>query len=171
MYFAISLLLSIGKGCGPTFQQIWILATQRCFVPSLVEIGTVVLEKKIFTVRQCSFRYFIIISLWKREWSPIWANLILPRRTAQGCFVRSLVEIDSVVFEKKMKMWKVYRQTYRRTDDRQQTIRKDHLSFQVRWAKTELLLLYMVKSCHKKKGSTSTEWFSRVSVDKCYLYI
>ena len=97
--------------------------------------------------------------------------LIIPRRTTQGCFVQSLVEIDSVVFEKKMKMRKVYRQTYRRTDDTQQTIRKDHLSFQVRWAKTELLLLYMVKSCHKKKGSTSTECFSRVNVDECYLYM
>ena len=26
----------------------------------------------------------------------------------QGCFVPSLVEIDPVVMEKKMKMWKVY---------------------------------------------------------------
>ena len=32
----------------------------------------------------------------------------------QGCFVSSMVEIGPVVLEKKMKMWKVYRQT----DDR-----------------------------------------------------
>ena len=49
----------------------------------------------------------------------------------QWCFVPSLVEIGSVVLEKKMKMWKVYRQT----DAGWQVIRKAHLSFQLRWAK------------------------------------
>ena len=34
----------------------------------------------------------------------------------QECFVPSLVEIDAVVLEKKMKMWKVYRQTDKQTD-------------------------------------------------------
>ena len=34
-----------------------------------------------------------------------------------------------------MKMWKVYRQTDRQTDDGRQVIRKAHLSFQLRWAK------------------------------------
>ena len=61
----------------------------------------------------------------------------------QGCFVPSLVEIGPVVLEKKMKMWKVYRQTDRQTDGRtdgqtdagRQVIRKAHLSFQLRWAK------------------------------------
>ena len=33
---------------GSSFEQTWILVTQGCFVPSLVEIGPVVLEKKIF---------------------------------------------------------------------------------------------------------------------------
>ena len=51
----------------------------------------------------------------------------------------SLVEIGPVVKEKKMKMWKVYRQTDGRTDgqtdDERQVIRKAHLSFQLRWAK------------------------------------
>ena len=60
----------------------------------------------------------------------------------QGCFVPSLVEIGPVVpvvLEKKMKMWKVYRQTDGRTDRQidagRQVIRKAHLSFQLRWAK------------------------------------
>ena len=46
--FAIS-FSPLGKGCGPSFeQQTWILFTQRCFLPSFVEIGIVVLERKLF---------------------------------------------------------------------------------------------------------------------------
>ena len=48
----------------------------------------------------------------------------------QGRFVPSVVEIDSVVLENNMKMWKDWRQT-----DRIQVIRKVHLSFQLRWVK------------------------------------
>ena len=33
---------------GPSFEQTGIPITQGCFVPSLVEIGLLVLEKKIF---------------------------------------------------------------------------------------------------------------------------
>ena len=40
---------------GPSFEQTWILYTKGCFVPSLVEIGPVVLEKKIFKFCQCIF--------------------------------------------------------------------------------------------------------------------
>ena len=46
--FAISYLSPLGKGRGPSFEQTWIPFTQEPFVPSLVEIGSVVLEKKIF---------------------------------------------------------------------------------------------------------------------------
>ena len=38
----------LGNGQGPSFQQTWVLITQGCFVPSLVEIGPVVLVKKSF---------------------------------------------------------------------------------------------------------------------------
>ena len=71
---------------------------------------------------QCIFKYFehiFTISLlsplgegrgssFEQTWTP----------SNQGCFVPSLVEIGSVVLEKKMKMWKVYGQTDRQTDDR-----------------------------------------------------
>ena len=40
------------KGCGPSFVQTWSPCTQGCFVSSLVGIGSVVLEKKIFKFRQ-----------------------------------------------------------------------------------------------------------------------
>ena len=46
--FAILLLSPLWKGRGPSCEQSWIPFTQGCFVPSLVEIGSVVLEKKIF---------------------------------------------------------------------------------------------------------------------------
>ena len=63
MYFDISLLSPLEIGRGPLFEQTWIPFTQGCFGPILVEIGPVILEKK-------------------------------------------------------MKMWKVYRQTNSRTDER-----------------------------------------------------
>ena len=40
---------------GSSFEQTGIPFTQGCFVPSLVEIGPVVLEKKIFPFRPCIF--------------------------------------------------------------------------------------------------------------------
>ena len=44
--FTLLLLSPRGKRRGPSFEKIWIPFTQGCFVPSLVEIGPVVLEKK-----------------------------------------------------------------------------------------------------------------------------
>ena len=43
----ISLLSPLGEGRGPLFEQTWIPSTQGCFVRCLVEIGRVVLEKKL----------------------------------------------------------------------------------------------------------------------------
>ena len=43
---------------GSSFEQTWIPYTQGCFVPRLVEIGPVVLEKKIFKFRKCAFSLF-----------------------------------------------------------------------------------------------------------------
>ena len=48
--FAFSLLYPFGKGQGPSFEQTSILFTQGGFVPSLIEIGPMVLEKKMWTV-------------------------------------------------------------------------------------------------------------------------
>ena len=44
--FVILLLLLLGKGQGPSFEQTWLCTTQLYFVRRLVENGTVVLEKK-----------------------------------------------------------------------------------------------------------------------------
>ena len=45
--FAFSILFPLGERPGPPFFQTWIRSTQECFVPSLVKIGPVVLEKKL----------------------------------------------------------------------------------------------------------------------------
>ena len=47
----------------------------RILVPRLVEIGSVVLEKRIFLISSLYFRYFVIISPWKRAGPVIWTNL------------------------------------------------------------------------------------------------
>ena len=48
MYFRYFIIISPRKRVGPTFEQTWIPFTQGCFVPSLVEIDSVVLEKNFF---------------------------------------------------------------------------------------------------------------------------
>ena len=63
-------LLTLWEFTFSSFEQNWILFIQKCFVLRLVEIGSVVLEKKIF-----KFHYFVIISTWKRAGPFIWTNL------------------------------------------------------------------------------------------------
>ena len=55
MYFCYFVIISPWKGLGPSFEQTWIPFTKWCFVLSLVEIGQVVLKKKIFRFHQCIF--------------------------------------------------------------------------------------------------------------------
>ena len=45
--FIISQLSPLWEGRGPSFEQTWMPFTQGYFVPSLVEVGPVVLEKKM----------------------------------------------------------------------------------------------------------------------------
>ena len=49
------LLSLLAKRLGPSFEYTWIPTIQGCFVPCLVEIGPVVLEKKIFKYFQYNF--------------------------------------------------------------------------------------------------------------------
>ena len=56
-----------GKRRSPSFEQTWIPYTKGCFVLSLVEIGPVVLEKKILKIRQCIFRFSYLSPLRKRR--------------------------------------------------------------------------------------------------------
>ena len=56
MYFRYFVFTPLGKGRGPSFEQTWIPFPQGCFVPSLVEIRPVVLEKKMKDNGQILFR-------------------------------------------------------------------------------------------------------------------
>ena len=56
------------------------------------------------------FRYFLIVSPWKRVWSFIWTNLN-PYHPRMLCDKLKLVKIGPVVLEKKSKIGKNYRQT------------------------------------------------------------
>ena len=79
------------KGCGPSFDKTSIHFTEECFVPSLVEIGPVVLEKKIFEFRPC-----INTLPLKKE---VALHLNKPESPHPRMFVPSLVEICLVVLE------------------------------------------------------------------------
>ena len=115
MYFRYFVIISPWKrGGGHSFEQTWIAFTQGCFVPSLVEIGPVVLEKKILKFRLCIFT-ILKLSRFGKGRGPSFEQTWIP--FTQGCFVPRLVEIGPVVIEKKMKMWKVYGRTDRQTTD------------------------------------------------------
>ena len=72
--FIISQLSPLWEGHGPSIKQTWIPFTKEYFVPSLVEIGPVVQEKKIF--KSCQFIFIIShLSIFGRAWPFIWTNL------------------------------------------------------------------------------------------------
>ena len=108
-------------------------------MPRLVEIGSVVLEKKIFKTSMY-FRFFIIISPWKRAWDFIWTNLNLnPLHLWMICakFDRNW-PCSSGEEDENVKSL----QTDRRTDRRRtKSDQKAHLSFQLRWAKKNIIQL------------------------------
>ena len=82
---------------------------------SLVEIGSVILEKKISKILSMYFYYFLHYLPLKKEQGPSLEQTLIP--FTQECFVSCLVEIDRVVLEKKMKIRKVYGHTDRQTTD------------------------------------------------------
>ena len=105
-------ITTVCNGC--CLPQTWIPFTQGWFVRSLVEIDPVVLGKEIFLILSLYFRYFLIISLGKGR-GPSFEQTWIP--FTQGCFVPSLVEIGSMVLEKKMKIWNVYDNANNDDDD------------------------------------------------------
>ena len=95
MYFIYFIIILLGEGRGPSLEQTWIPITQGCFVPSLVEIGQDVLEKKMkmwkvyrrtdrltewflctsLNFIQGGYKYNKIFFLWNILWSFILTNL------------------------------------------------------------------------------------------------
>ena len=129
--FTILLLSPHCEWCGPSFATNWIPSTQGCFVPSLVKTGPVVLQK-IFKCCQCIFTISLLSPHGEGHGLSFEQTWFSP---TQGCFVPSLVKIGLVVLQKS-KTWKVYRLTDGQTD-KQQAIRKAHLSFRIGWAKNK----------------------------------
>ena len=61
----------------------------RCFMLRLIEIGLVVLEKKIFKVRRSMyFCYYIIIPPWKKVWSFICTVQIVESSSCKDVFCK-----------------------------------------------------------------------------------
>ena len=144
------LLNPLWKGQGPSLEQTYICNSKRCFVLSLVEIGPVVLVKKIFKFCQYIFTLLKLSPLWKWRGPSIDHILIL---LTQGCFARSLIEIGPVVLEKRRQCEKFTTTTMpptttTTTDNGQIVIRKAHLNHRLRWAKNKsksLLLLDILR--------------------------
>ena len=57
MFFLFSTLSPVRKGHGPSFEQTWMPFTQGYFLPSLVEICSMVLEK---TFKFCQYNFAIL---------------------------------------------------------------------------------------------------------------
>ena len=126
--FAISLFAPLREGCGPSIELTWNPFTQSCFVQVWLKF-----DKRIFKFRQCIFAISLL--------SPLMKGATLRIFFAQECFVRSVVEIDPVVLEKKMKIWKLTdRWTYIQTDRRKLTgDRKSSLELSAKLSKNPKL--------------------------------
>ena len=85
------------------FVNHWISFTQGFFMPSLVEIGPVVFEKKNFKFRQFISAISLSSPLGK-GCAPLFQQTRIPYFSR---ILPSLVEIVLVVLEKKMKMWRI----------------------------------------------------------------
>ena len=72
-----------------------------CIVPSLVEIGPMVLEK-FFLISSMYFSYFVIISHWKRVWSFIIIQKMKPPST-KNTFCSVWLKSAPWFWKKKMK--------------------------------------------------------------------
>jgi hypothetical protein len=90
------------EGSGPSFQDTWISFIQGWFVPSLIELGWLVQEKKIFQSFISFWRRMLTFGLYRLQINP----------SIQRWFVPSLIKIDPVVLEMKSKTYvKLHRRT------------------------------------------------------------
>ena len=110
LFYILILLLHVsplGEGSAPSFEQTWVPSTNGWLVPSFVLVGTEVLEKSILKCFKTNFTVSLLSSLAEGHGS-LFEQILIP--STKGCFMPSLVSIGQVGLEKKMKMWKIYRQ-------------------------------------------------------------
>jgi hypothetical protein len=128
--FVFLWLSPLWRGPGSIFEQFRIPFTQGWFILSLIEIGLLVLEKKIFLKNFSVFLHFCYYLPLGKDIPLHLINLKSPLPKDDLCQVWSKLA---------QRLWRRSRkckslQTDGRTD-RQQATRKAHLSFQLRWAK------------------------------------
>ena len=125
---AISKWSTLGEGQGPFIwtNLIPLATTHWYFLSSLVEIGLVVLEKKIFKFRQSIFAISSLSRSLLGKGGPF-----IPFN--QGYFVPSLVESGPVILEKKIKCEK-FKSTPRTTTTTTTTITTDNGQILIRKA-------------------------------------
>ena len=112
MYFRFLVNNIIGKGQGPSFEQTWIPFTQGWFVPGLVKIDPVNLEKNAFKFRQCIFA-ILLLSPFGRGWFFYLNKLEYPSPKGVSCLVWS--KLAQWFWRRR---WKCEKLTDRRTDKR-----------------------------------------------------
>ena len=163
MYFRYFVIISLEKGPDSPFEQTLIPFNQGCFVPSLVEIGPLFWRR----------RFLNYLPLEKD--GTLHLNK-LESSTPKDALCQVWLKLVQSFWRSKMKIWKVYRQTDRRTNDGWQVIRKAHLSFQLRWAKKKQYNHYKVFSCEWKtlirnRGKTTcseTSFWEHNKNDWCF---
>ena len=134
-----NIIISFWELNGPLFLKTRVPIIQGCFLPSLVEIGPVVLEKIFFKIL---FMYFLLFGYY----SPLQRGttwIIIPFTLYQRLLCAKFGWKWPSGSWKKIKIWKVYKQM-----EGQQVIRKTHLNFKLRWAKRMKWICYWVwNSC------------------------
>ena len=138
MYFRYFVIISPWKRAMRfIWKKTWIPITQECILPSLVEIGTVDLEKKIFKFSQCIFAISQLSPLGEKRahsFEQIWNPF------TQGCLVQVWLKLVEWFWRRRWKCDKftttpTTTTTTTTTDNGQILIRKTHLSLRLRWAK------------------------------------
>ena len=100
IYFHCFLIIFPWKRARPFIWKTWIPFTQARFVPSLIEIGLLILKIFFFQFVYVFTQFHNYLPLEKGR-SFIWINLN-PFHSWMRCFVPSLVEIGLTVLEKKI---------------------------------------------------------------------
>ena len=139
MYFGYFVIISPWKRAVPFIWTNLNPFTQRCFVPSLVEIAPGVSGEGDFLISSVYYHHFVIISPWKKARPLIWINLN-PLHPGILCvkfgwnWPNGSGEEDEIV-KSLQTDGRTDERTDGKTDDGRQVIRKAHLNFQLRWAK------------------------------------
>jgi hypothetical protein len=104
------------------FEQFKIPFNQGRFIPSLIEIGLLVLEKKIFKNLQCIFTLLLLSPL-REEQSPSYKQFKIPSPKD---------DLRQVWLKLAQWFWRRSRKSKSLQTDGLRAIRKAHLSFQLR---------------------------------------